>query len=172
MTLGTGGVSVFALQFARMHGASVIATSSSDGKLTRMEQLGAAHCVNYRSHPEWAVRAHELVGDQSIDHVVEVGGAGTLARSIQAARVGGRISLIGVLTGVAAEVNPVLVMRKSLTVQGIYVGSRTMFENMTKAMILHQTHPVIDRVFALADMRDALKHMRAGGHFGKIVVAL
>ncbi|HEY9794594.1 MAG TPA: NAD(P)-dependent alcohol dehydrogenase [Leptolyngbyaceae cyanobacterium] len=170
LVLGTGGVSIFALQFAKMHGARVIVTSSSDAKLERAKELGASETINYKSTPNWEERVYELTARNGVDHVVEVGGAGTLEKSIRAVRVGGRISLIGVLTGVAGEVNPMPVLMKSLTVQGIYVGSREMFEAMNQAIALHQLKPVIDRIFPLTEAQEAYRYMKSAAHFGKIVI--
>jgi NADPH:quinone reductase-like Zn-dependent oxidoreductase len=166
---GTGGVSIFALQFARLFGARVIATSSSDDKLTRALALGASDGINYRTAPEWQDAAVALTGGAGVDEIVEVGGAGTFARSLAAVRLGGSISLIGVLTG-AAEVNPTGIMRKSLSVRGIYVGSREMFEDMNRAIAAHRLRPVIDRVFPFADAKAAFRHMEGASHFGKIVL--
>jgi len=166
---GTGGVSIFALQFARLFGARVIATSSSDDKLARALALGASDGINYRTSPEWQDAAVALTGGAGVDEVVEVGGAGTFARSLDAVRLGGSISLIGVLTG-AAEVNPTGIMRKSLSVRGIYVGSREMFADMNRAIAAHRLRPVIDRVFPFAEAREAFRHMQGAGHFGKIVI--
>lgn len=166
---GTGGVSIFALQFARLLGARVIATSSSDAKLARALSLGASDGINYRSTPEWQDEAVKLTAGAGVDEVVEVGGAGTFARSLGAVRLGGCISLIGVLTG-AAEVNPTGIMRKSLSVRGIYVGSREMFDDMNRAITSHRLHPVIDRVFDFADAPAAFRHMEGASHFGKIVL--
>lgn len=166
---GTGGVSIFALQFARLMGARVIATSSSDAKLARAQSLGASDGINYRATPEWQDAAVSLTGGQGVDEVVEVGGAGTFARSLGAVRLGGCISLIGVLTG-AAEVNPTGIMRKSLSVRGIYVGSREMFDDMNRAIAAHRLHPVIDRIFDFADAQAAFGHMEGASHFGKIVL--
>jgi NADPH:quinone reductase-like Zn-dependent oxidoreductase len=170
LVLGTGGVSIFALQFAKMHGARVIVTSSSDAKLERAKELGASEVINYKSTPNWEERVYELTARNGVDHVVEVGGAGTLEKSIRAVRVGGRISLIGVLTGGAGEVNPMPVLMKSLTVQGIYVGSREMFEAMNQAIALHQLKPVIDRIFPLTEAQEAYRYMKSAAHFGKIVI--
>jgi NADPH:quinone reductase-like Zn-dependent oxidoreductase len=164
---GTGGVSLFALQFARLHGAKVIATSSSDAKLERARGLGAAAGVNYKTTPEWGDKVRELAGGAGVDHVVEVGGAGTLGQSLKAVRTGGRISLIGVLAG-GGQVNPMPVLMKSVRVQGIFVGSREMFEAMNRAAALHQLRPVVDRVFGWTEVRDALRHMEGGAHFGKV----
>ena len=166
---GTGGVSIFALQFARLLGARVIATSSSDAKLARTFSLGASDGINYRTTPEWQDEAVKLTAGAGVDEVVEVGGAGTFARSLGAVRLGGCISLIGVLTG-AAEVNPTGIMRKSLSVRGIYVGSREMFDDMNRAIAAHRLHPVIDRIFDLADAPAAFRHMEGASHFGKIVL--
>jgi NADPH:quinone reductase-like Zn-dependent oxidoreductase len=165
---GTGGVSLFALQFALLSGARVIATSSSDEKLARVRELGAPDGVNYRAAPDWDERVRELTGGKGVDHVVEVGGAGTLGRSLRAVRMGGRISLIGVLAGGDAEVNPLPALMKSIRIQGIYVGSRTMFEAMNQAISLHRLRPVVDRVFPFAEAREALRYMESGAHFGKI----
>ncbi len=170
LVLGTGGVSIFALQFAKLHGARVIVTSSSDAKLERAKELGASEVINYKSTPNWEERVYELTARNGVDHVVEVGGAGTLEKSIRAVRVGGRISLIGVLTGGAGEVNPMPVLMKSLTVQGIYVGSREMFEAMNQAIALHQLKPVIDRIFPLTEAQEAYRYMKSAAHFGKIVI--
>jgi NADPH:quinone reductase-like Zn-dependent oxidoreductase len=170
LVLGTGGVSMFALQFARLSGAQVIATSGSDEKLARAIQLGAAQGINYRAVPDWGKKVRELTGGRGVDLVVEVGGAGTLPHSMKAVRTGGRISLIGVLTGGTGEVNPrPLVMKKAL-LQGIFVGSREMFESMNRAIDAHRLHPVVDRVFSFDQVGEALRYMEAGLHFGKICV--
>jgi len=170
LLLGTGGVSVFALQFAVMHGARAIVTSSSDAKLARARDMGAWQTINYKDTPDWDKAVMDLTGGRGVDHVVEVGGAGTLGKSIEAARVGGRIGLIGVLTG--GQINPTAMMRKSLRVQGIYVGSRTMFEAMNRAISARELRPVIDRTFPFDDARAAYHHMRGASHFGKIVVTV
>ena len=168
LLLGTGGVSIFALQFAVARGAKVIHTSSSAEKLARVEELGAAHTINYRETPDWDAAVLDATDGQGVDLVVEVGGAGTLARSIEAVRIGGRVGLIGVLTG--GEINPIPIMRKSVRLQGIYVGSRRMFEAMNRAIAEHQLRPVIDKTFDFADARAAYHHMAGATHFGKIVV--
>jgi NADPH:quinone reductase-like Zn-dependent oxidoreductase len=168
---GTGGVSLFALQFARLAGARVIATSSSDQKLERVRSLGASEGINYRSTPAWEERVRELTGGVGVDHIVEVGGAGTLGKSLRAVKMGGQISLIGILAGVG-EVNPLPVLMKNVRLQGIFVGSREMFEAMNRAIVLHQLRPVVDRVFGFADIKDALRHMESGAHFGKICVRI
>lgn len=165
---GTGGVSLFALQFAKLLGARVIATSSSDTKLARALELGACDGINYKTTPDWGKRALELTRGAGVDHVVEVGGAGTLGESLKAVRVGGRISLIGVLTG--GQVDPIPILMKNVTLQGIFVGSRAMFEDMNRAVGLHKMHPVIDRAFPFAEYPIALRHLESGAHFGKIVL--
>jgi NADPH:quinone reductase-like Zn-dependent oxidoreductase len=166
---GTGGVSLFALQFARLTGARVIATSSSDDKLARALKLGASDGINYKTTPDWDKAVRKLTGDVGVDHVVEVGGAGTLTRSLRAVRMGGQISLIGVLTG-GGEVNPMPILMKTIRAQGIYVGSREMFEAMNRAIALNQLRPVVDRVFSFEEIREALHYMESGAHFGKICI--
>ena len=169
LTLGTGGVSIFALQLARMAGARVIATSSQDEKLQRLSELGAAELINYKAIPDWDKQVHKLTGGVGVDQIVEVGGAGTLPRSIRAIRRGGYIALIGVLSGLG-EVNPMPILMKSIRVQGIFVGSRAMFEAMNQAIRVNQLRPVIDRVFPFEEAVTALKHMEGGNHFGKVVI--
>ena len=164
---GTGGVSVFALQFAALAGARVIATSSSDQKLERVRALGAVAGINYRTTPEWDKPVKELTNGIGADHIVEVGGGGTLPASIRAARRGGHIALIGVVAG-TAEVDTRPVFLKSLRVHGIYVGSREMFEEMNRAISAHQLRPVVDRVFAFDQAIDAMRYLETGAHFGKV----
>ncbi len=166
---GTGGVSLFALQFARLAGAQVIATSSRDDKLERVRALGASATINYKTTPEWGDKARELSGG-GVDHVVEVGGAGTLAQSLRAVRLGGRISLIGVLSGGAGPISLFPVLMKNVRVQGIFVGSGEMFEAMNRAIAAHQLRPVVDRVFPFDQAADAFRHLESGSHFGKVVV--
>ena len=168
---GTGGVSLFALQFARMTGARVIATSSSDTKLSRVKDLGASDGINYKTTPEWGKAALGLTGGSGVDHVVEVGGAGTLGQSLRAVKVGGHVAMIGVLTG-AGEAGVTPILMKNVRVQGIYVGSHAMFEDMNRAIALHGMKPVVDRVFPFAEARDAYAHLAGGGHFGKVVIRL
>ncbi|MBI2361020.1 MAG: NAD(P)-dependent alcohol dehydrogenase [Deltaproteobacteria bacterium] len=169
---GTGGVSIFALQFGKLLGASVIVTSSSDEKLERAQRLGAGGLINYKKIPEWDAKVVELTAGVGVDHVVEVGGAGTLDKSMRCARIGGHISLIGILAGASGQTLIPLALVKSLRLQGIYVGSREMFEAMNRAISLHQLRPVVNRVFPFAEVREALRYMESGAHFGKIAVRL
>jgi NADPH:quinone reductase-like Zn-dependent oxidoreductase len=167
---GTGGVSVFAIQFARLFGARAIVISSSNEKLARARALGASDVINYKRDPEWDARVIEATEGRGVDHVVEVGGAETLNRSLRAVRMGGTISMIGVLTGVRAEVETSAILRKSVRVQGIYVGSREMFEEMNRAIALAELRPVVDRVFPFEEAAAALRHMESATHFGKICI--
>ncbi len=169
---GTGGVSIFALQFARMMGARVIVTSSSDQKLARAIALGASDGINYNRTPNWDQKARELSAGSGVDHVVEVGGAGTLAKSIRAVRMGGHISLIGVLAGATGEVNVLPILMQNIRVQGIFVGHREMFETMNRAIALHRLRPVVDRVFPFEQAREAFEYMAQGTHFGKICIRM
>ncbi|HLO26508.1 MAG TPA: NAD(P)-dependent alcohol dehydrogenase, partial [Geobacteraceae bacterium] len=171
LTMGTGGVSVFALQFAHAAGARVIATTGSEAKAALLREHGAGAVINYRSEPAWEKRVMELTGGTGVDIVIEVGGAGTLAQSLKASRMGGHISLIGVLAGQQGEVNPLPAVMKNIRVQGIYVGSREMFETMNRAIALHGIRPVIDRVFPFTEARDAYRYLQSGAHFGKVVIA-
>jgi NADPH:quinone reductase-like Zn-dependent oxidoreductase len=171
LVLGTGGVSIFALQFAKLHGARVIVTSSSDEKLERARTLGADETVNYKTTPDWEKQVYELTDRIGVDHVMEVGGAGTLSKSVQAVRYGGRISLIGVLSGFGGEVNPQPILGKSVSLQGIYVGSREMFEAMNRAISQAQLKPSIDRVFPFAETQAAYQYLQSGSHFGKVVIS-
>jgi NADPH:quinone reductase-like Zn-dependent oxidoreductase len=168
LTLGTGGVSMFALQFARAAGARVLVTSSSDEKLERAQKLGAAGVVNYRTHPEWDKEILKLTDGRGVDHVVEVGGPGTLQRSLNAVRIGGFVYLIGVLT--SGDINPLPILGKTATVRGIYVGSREMFEAMNNAIAVNDIKPVIDRVFPFEETKDAYQHLASATHLGKIVI--
>jgi NADPH:quinone reductase-like Zn-dependent oxidoreductase len=169
---GTGGVSIFGLQFAHAMGLSSIITSSSDEKLTRAKALGATHTVNYKTTPEWDKAAVAFTGGRGVDHVVEVGGAGTLARSFGAIRIGGKISMIGGLSGAATELNPGLILGRRANVQGISVGSTEMFEAMNAAVAANAIKPVIDRVFGFDETQAAYRHMASGAHFGKIVIRI
>jgi NADPH:quinone reductase-like Zn-dependent oxidoreductase len=172
LVLGTGGVSLFALQFARLFGARVIVTSSSDEKLARARQLGASDLINYKATPDWEKKVKELTGGVGADHVLEVGGSGTLPRSLRAVRVGGHISLIGNLTGLTADLNLAPILMQNVRVQGVMVGSRETFETMNRAIGLHKLHPVLDRVFPFAEARAAFEHLAGQGHFGKIGIRI
>jgi NADPH:quinone reductase-like Zn-dependent oxidoreductase len=167
---GSGGVSVFALQMAKMAGATVIATSSSDAKLERLKTLGADHLINYKETEAWGAKALEMTGGAGVDCVVEIGGPGTLNQSIIATRVGGHIALIGVLTGMAGEVQTAMLMGKSQRLQGLTVGSRAQQLDMIAAINANGLKPVISDHFALEQLGDAFKHQIANKHFGKIVV--
>jgi NADPH:quinone reductase-like Zn-dependent oxidoreductase len=168
LLLGTGGVSILALQFAHAAGARVIVTSSSDEKLARAKELGAAEGVNYRTHPDWEKEVWTLTGKRGVDHVVEVGGAGTLPKSIAATRVGGAVHLIGVLTG--GQIDPLPVMQKAIDLRGVFVGSREMFEAMNRAVAFHRIQPVIDRVFPFEEAQAAYCHLESQAHLGKVVI--
>jgi NADPH:quinone reductase-like Zn-dependent oxidoreductase len=166
---GTGGVSIFALQFAKLAGATVIVTSSSDEKLERAKALGADHAINYRSVVEWGKAAADWAGG-GVDHVVEVGGKDTFQQSIEAARVGGTILVIGVLSGFAQQIAIPSLFGKNLHVIGLSVGSRRMFENMVSAIGHNHIKPVVDRTFGFTEVPDALRLMQQAGHFGKIAI--
>lgn len=167
---GTGGVSIFALQLAKMLGAGAIVTSSSDAKLERARALGADGLVNYRTTAQWAKAVLDVTAGNGADHVVEVGGRDTLAQSIEAAAIGGRIVIIGVLSGLPAQIDALAVFRKNLRVVGISVGSREQFEQMCEAIAEHELEPVIDRRYPFEQAADALRLMASGDHFGKICV--
>jgi NADPH:quinone reductase-like Zn-dependent oxidoreductase len=169
---GTGGVSLFGLQIAKLCGARAIITSSSRDKLLRAQSLGAEAGIDYRAVPEWDKRARELTNGLGVDHVVEVGGAGTLNRSLRAVRPGGRISLIGVLAGGSGPLDTVQILMRGLRLRGIYVGNQAQFAAMNRAFSQHQVRPVIDRVFAWDQAPAAFAFMESGGHFGKIVIAV
>ena len=170
LVLGSGGVSVFALQIARAMGATVVATSSSDEKLARLRTLGADHTINYKSEPNWGEAVKRWTGGHGVDHVVEIGGPGTLAQSIAAVRIGGHISLIGTLTGRAGEVPTAAMMVKQVRLQGLIVGSRRHQQDMVRALEATGLRPVIDSSFGLETLADAFRHEAAGRHFGKICV--
>ncbi|AXA93272.1 NAD(P)-dependent alcohol dehydrogenase [Massilia sp. YMA4] len=171
LTLGTGGVSIAALQIAKMMGAIVIVTSSSNDKLERARALGADHCINYRQEPDWGRQVRALTGGKGADHIVEVGGPGTLAQSIEAVRVGGHISLIGVLTGRQGDVPTSVLMARQARLQGLIVGSRRQQQDYVAALTQAGLRPVIDRTFTLDRLADAFRLQQAGSHFGKICVA-
>lgn len=168
---GTGGVAVFALQFAVAAGARAIVTSSSDEKLERARALGAFGTVNYRTTPDWDLAVRDLTGGRGVDHVIEVGGPGTFARSLAAIRIGGQINVIGYLGGQSAEINPVQIMFRRARIRGIPVGSRDSFEAMNRAVAATGLRPVIDCSFPWTEARQALRHLESGRHFGKVVLA-
>lgn len=170
LLLGTGGVSIFALQFAKAAGARVIITSSDNAKLERARALGADHGINYRNHPEWQAEVLAYTQGQGVDVVLEVGGPGTLERSLISLAPSGRIAYIGVLTGLAGQASPVMLIPRMATVNGIFVGSREMFYAMLQAMEHHQIKPVIDRTYSFDEAPEALECLRQGQHFGKIVI--
>jgi len=167
---GTGGVSLFALQFATLLGARVIVTSSSDAKLERAQALGAHGLINYRKTPEWGVAAREMAGGEGVDHIVEVGGERTLGQSLRAVRVGGTLSLIGVLSGGKMDVRLGPIVTRAVRLQGVTVGSREDFEAMARAIAQHRLQPVVDRVFPLDELRPALDYLASGAQFGKICI--
>lgn len=169
VVLGTGGVSIFALQIAKLHGARVILTSSSDEKLTRAKALGADELINYHATPDWEQEVLKLTDGIGADHVVEVGGPGTLEKSMNAVRPGGIIAVIGAVSG-AGQVNPRPINRKSLRLHGIHVGSREMFAAMNRAIETAKLRPVIDRIFPFHETKQAYAYQASGAHFGKIVI--
>lgn len=168
---GTGGVSIFALQFAAMLGARVLGTSSSDEKLGRAQKLGLADGVNYRKCPDWDKWVIEQTDGRGADLVVEVGGAGTFSRSLRAVRIGGTVAQIGVLTDSSEPVEIPVLLHRQVHLRGIYVGSRAHFEKMNRAIAFQRMKPVIDEVFSFDQFPDALRHMQSGLHFGKIVIS-
>ena len=168
---GTGGVSMFALQFAKLAGLRAIVTSSSDRKLARARQLGADETVNYKHAPKWEDEARKLTGGRGVDHVIEVGGSDTLPRSLRAVRMQGTISMIGVLSGGGATADPASILMNSIRLQGIYVGSRAMFERMNRAIEVHRMQPIIDKVFKWTELAEALRYMEQQQHFGKICLS-
>ena len=165
---GTGGVSLFALQFAKAAGLRTILTSSSDEKLQRARQLGANETINYKTQPDWEKEARRLTDGAGVDRVIEVGGSGTFPKSLQAVRMNGVVSTIGVLSGADASVSPVPILMNTLRIHGVYVGSRAMFERMNKAIVFHRIRPGIDRTFPWIDFPSALHFMESQQHFGKI----
>ena len=151
--------------------STVLATSRSDAKLARLREMGASDVINYTASPDWDARVLELTDGLGVDHVVEVGGANTLAKSLNAVKMGARISLIGILSG-AGQVNPMPVLFKSVCLKGIYVGSREMFEEMNRAMAANNVRPVIDRIFPFENTREAYRYLESGAHFGKVCISL
>ena len=170
--IGTGGVSLFGLQIAKWYGAKIIVLSSSDKKIDLAIALGADAGINYSQHPQWERKVVELTGGLGADHILEVGGAGTLAQSLRAARVGGHIAMIGILGGTASELRVTDILMNSLRINGIYVGSREMFERLNRAAIQHRLKPIIDRVFPLLEARSAYDYLKTQKHFGKIIISL
>ncbi len=169
---GTGGVSIFALQFAKMHGAKAIIISSSDEKLEKAKALGADFLINYKKDPDWQARARAITGGKGVDHIVEVGGAQTLAQSLRAIKMNGTVLVIGVLSGIESSLNLLPVLMKNLSIQGIYVGSREMFESMNRAITANHLCPVIDRIFTFPQAKEALQYLESGKHFGKVVIKI
>lgn len=172
LALGTGGVSIFTLQLAKMAGATVIITSSSDEKLARAKELGADHGINYKQDEKWAKAVKKITGGRGVDHVVEVGGVGTLDNSLRSTRMGGHVSLVGVLSGGQAELNLTSILMNDIRVQGVFVGPRKCFEDLNTALTSHRINPVIDKVFPYAEARDAIEYVANGSHFGKVVITV
>ena len=169
LVLGTGGVSLFALQLGKLLGARVLITSSRDEKLERAKRLGADETINYRTFPEWDKEILRLTGGAGVDHVIEVGGAGTLSKSVRCVRMGGHIAMIGVLSG-SGNFDPRTLLMKAVRMQGILVGSRRMFEQMNEFIAAHRLIPVIDKKFRFSEAAESLRCMESGEHFGKIVI--
>jgi NADPH:quinone reductase-like Zn-dependent oxidoreductase len=170
---GTGGVSIFALQIAQLLGANVIATSSSDEKLERVREMGAAETIHYVDNPEWGKIARSMTPDErGVDHIIEVGGADTLEQSLRAVRVGGHISQIGILSGASQKINLVPILMRQIRVQGIFVGHREGLEALVRAVETHEVRPVVDRVFDFEDARQAFEYVANGRHFGKICIQI
>jgi len=170
LTQGTGGVSVFALQFAKAAGARVIATSSSADKLSKLTELGADYVINYKDEPKWSKKAKEITGGRGVDEVVEIGGAGTFEQSLRACRLGGHISLIGVLAGFSGEVSIAQMFSQNICIDGITVGSKQEQEDMIRSIEANQIRPVISDSFPLEGIAEAFSHQAAQKHFGKIVL--
>src|ERR1700759_3037537 len=172
LCLGTGGVSIFALQFAKAAGARVIITSSSDEKIARAKALGADEAINYKETPEWEKRVADLTNKRGVEHIIEVGGPGTLAKSYKAVAPEGQIALIGVVAGSKGDTNPLTMMMKGANLQGIYVGTTKMFEDMTLSLTLNKIKPIIDRIFPFDQAPEAYQHLPTGTHFGKLVITI
>jgi NADPH:quinone reductase-like Zn-dependent oxidoreductase len=172
LCLGTGGVSIFALQFAKAAGARVIITSSSDEKIARAKALGADEGINYKQFPDWEKKVAELTSKRGADHIIEVGGPGTLAKSYKAVAPEGQISLIGVVAGNKGDTNPLSMMMKGANLQGIYVGTTKMFEDMVRAINRSKIKPVIDRTFPFDEAPEAYRQLPTGQHFGKLVITI
>ena len=169
---GTGGVSLFGLQFSAMFGARIIITSSSDAKLERAKSLGATHTINYVKTPVWHPEVRALNGGRGVDHVIEVGGPDSFLQSLQAIRIGGQINMVGYIGSKHGAINPLEILYHRATVRGIPVGSRELFEAMNRAIETNKMRPVIDKVFPWTDAVAAIRYMQAGKHFGKIILKL
>jgi NADPH:quinone reductase-like Zn-dependent oxidoreductase len=172
LCLGTGGVSMLALQFAKAAGARVIVTSSSDEKIQRALSLGASAGINYKSHPDWQKEVERLTDGRGVNHIIEIGGAGTLDRSFQAIAFGVKVALIGFLAGAAAQTNPVPLMLKGGSLQGIGVGSTAMFEAMNRAIEINRIKPIVHKVFPFEKAADAFRALASGDFVGKLVIAV
>ena len=172
LIMGSGGVALFALQFAKLANARVVAISGSDEKLDRLKRLGLSAGSNYRTVPNWDEWAQGITNGIGVDHILELGGAGTLPKSLRAIRWGGHISLIGVLTGGDAAINPLPILMKNVRIQGIFVGSREMFKAMNHSISMHRLRPLIDQVFPFEETRSALRYMESGSHFGKLCIRI
>ena len=172
LILGTGGVSIFALQIAGLLGARAIVTSSSDEKLARVRELGAWRTINYVDTPEWGREVQSLTGGRGVDVVVEVGGARTLPQSIRAVRIGGTVALIGVVSGREGPINVVPIFMRQVRVQGILVGHRESFEAMTRALGQHEMRPVVDQTFPFGEAPQAVRHLASGRHLGKVCIEI
>lgn len=168
---GTGGVSIYALQLAKMAGAKVIVTSSSEGKLARAKALGADHGINYVTTPDWDQQVKAITNAAGADIIVEVGGTGTIEKSLSAAAVGGGIAVIGILSGVQSQISLFQVLAKQVRLHGVYVGAREHLAALTQALTANGIKPVIDKVFAFSDAPDAFAYQASNAHFGKIVIA-
>jgi NADPH:quinone reductase-like Zn-dependent oxidoreductase len=168
LVLGTGGVALCALLFAKLLGAKAIVISSSDAKLDRVRQLGADYGINYKRTPQWGKAVREVTNGAGVNHVIELGGAGTLQESLEAVALGGHISLIGVLAGPIQEINITAIYRRTVRIQGIFVGNREGFEAMNRAIAYHRLEPMVGHTFRLDEVQEALRLMARGGHFGKI----
>lgn len=172
LALGTGGVSIFTLQLAKMAGAEVIITSSSDEKLERAKALGASHGINYTDNEKWFKDVRVATGGVGVDHVVEVGGVGTFDNSVKSTRMGGHVSMVGILSGGSAPVNLTLVLMNDIRVQGVFVGPRKCFEDLNRALAHHEIRPVVDKTFGFDEAREAIEYVGSGSHFGKVVITV
>ena len=172
LMLGSGGVSIFALQIAKMHGCETIITSSDDDKLEKTKKLGADHVINYKKNPDWDKQVMEITKGKGVDHVIEVGGPHTMPKSVNSVSYGGHVAVIGLLAGKDSDFNPLSLLYKVVKLQGIYVGSRAMFEDMNTAFTVNEIRPQIDKVFTFDEAKEALKYQEAGKHFGKVVIKI